>query len=577
VALASTTMGPMNEKKGTGAALIVVAALAVVQPASGSQSGDWHQVVKLTAPDGGGGDWFGHGVALDGTTALVGAPHHDDAGYDVGAAYAFVESGGSWMLEEKIFPGTTYSVEDFGFALALQGDRALIGAPLCGSSHGLCYVFERTGSDWSEQAQIFPGDLFHGDRQGWSVSLSGDTALVGSPNAEEAGKFRSGSANVYVRDGAGAWVREAELVPGDVAKYANFGYSVSLDGDSALIGRPFEYHTGMPSGAAYVFVRSGSTWSQQAKLEVPDPVGNDNFGWSVAVSGDTAIVGKRTDQSEPGAYVYRRSGTTWGLEARLVGEDTASGDCFGSAVVLQGDRALIGAQAHDESGASSGSAYVFERFGTTWVQRAELFAEDGAPYDFFGSSVALDGERALIGAYRDGGVLDFGSAYVFEMRDAPGAGFCSGDPATGAPCPCGNPSDGSLPGAGCDNGVFASGALLIGSGVASVTGDTLVLQSVHQEPDNSGLYFQGTADLTPGLPWGDGLRCTGGEIVRLQVRFADAAGSSSTTIPIGAAGGVSAGDTRYYQSWYRSVLAPPCGPGVNDFNSSNGYRIVWQP
>jgi len=125
--------------------------------------------------------------------------------------------------------------------------------------------------------------------------------------------------------------------------------------------------------------------------------------------------------------------------------------------------------------------------------------------------------------------------------------------------------------------VFASGALLAATGVPSLTGDSLVLRTAYQEPNNSGLYFQGTTDLFPGIVWGDGLRCAGGTIKRLQVCFADGAGSSATTIPIGAAGGVSAGDTWYYQLWYRTVVAPPCGPGVNEFNASNGYAVTWYP
>jgi len=109
-----------------------------------------------------------------------------------------------------------------------------------------------------------------------------------------------------------------------------------------------------------------------------------------------------------------------------------------------------------------------------------------------------------------------------------------------------------------------------------VTGDTLVLRTTYAEPNNSGLYFQGNSDLSPGLVWGDGLRCAGDAVKRLQVRFADASGSSNTTIPIGAAGAVNAGDTRYYQLWYRTIVDPPCGLGINDFNTSNGFRVTWQ-
>lgn len=160
----------------------------------------------------------------------------------------------------------------------------------------------------------------------------------------------------------------------------------------------------------------------------------------------------------------------------------------------------------------------------------------------------------------------------------PGTGYCFGDPGSGTPCPCGNDNDGSVPGSGCDNGVFASGARLSGWGIASVGWcDSLVLTASHLEPHNAGLFFQANADLSPGLVWGDGIRCAGHDLIRLEVLFANAAGTSSTTIPIAAKGLVAPGDTKYYQLWYRTVAFPPCGHGVNDFNTTNGYMVRWWP
>jgi hypothetical protein len=160
----------------------------------------------------------------------------------------------------------------------------------------------------------------------------------------------------------------------------------------------------------------------------------------------------------------------------------------------------------------------------------------------------------------------------------PGVGYCFGDPGSGTPCPCSNDNDGSVPGSGCDNGAFASGAKLTGSGVASLSNDSLVLTTHRLEPNNSGLYFQADNDLSPGVIWGDGLQCAGGDLRRLQVRFANAMGTSSTTLPISAkAGNVTAGSTKRYQCWYRTTSNPPCGSGVNDFNASNGYEVTWLP
>lgn len=159
---------------------------------------------------------------------------------------------------------------------------------------------------------------------------------------------------------------------------------------------------------------------------------------------------------------------------------------------------------------------------------------------------------------------------------AQGTGYCFGDPGSGTPCPCSNDNDGSVPGSGCANGVFASGARLTGSGEAAITSDTLVLACTGLEPNNNGLYFQADNNLSPGHVWGDGLRCAGGQLKRLGVRVADAAGASDTTAwttPISVkAGNVQAGDTKHYQVWYRNPASSPCG---HEFNASNGYAITW--
>ncbi len=163
-------------------------------------------------------------------------------------------------------------------------------------------------------------------------------------------------------------------------------------------------------------------------------------------------------------------------------------------------------------------------------------------------------------------------------NEGPGAPYCFGDPGSGTPCPCNNDNDGSVPQSGCANGVFASGAQMTASGVASVTADTLVFATTGLEPSNSGLYFQADNDLSPGVVWGDGLRCAGGNLKRLGVRFADATGYSDTSgypQSISAkAGNITPGVTKHYQCWYRNPLNSPCG---SDFNTSNGYAITWLP
>lgn len=212
---------------------------------------------------------------------------------------------------------------------------------------------------------------------------------------------------------------------------------------------------------------------------------------------------------------------------------------------------------------------VFETVdgGVTWAPLGV-----GLPNVVVTSMVLSAGRELYAGTYGR-------SFFSIAIGDpGPGSGYCFGDPGSGTPCPCDNDNDGSVPGSGCDNGVFPSGAQLTGSGEASLLADSLVLSTTGLEPGNSGLYFQADNDLSPGSVWGDGLRCAGGNLKRLQVRFADGSGASSTTIAIAAkAGNVVAGSIKRYQCWYRTTSNPPCGAGSGEFNATNGYAVAWGP
>jgi hypothetical protein len=195
-------------------------------------------------------------------------------------------------------------------------------------------------------------------------------------------------------------------------------------------------------------------------------------------------------------------------------------------------------------------------------------------YDLQGDPYA--GGQATGQPANSGPTSDMGFAIM--GNSGPGVGYCFGDPGSGAACPCGNDNDGSVPGSGCANGVFVSGAQLTGSGTASLSADTLVLATTGTQPSNSGLYFQANNDLSPGNIWGDGLQCAGGSLKRLGVRFSDVAGYSDTsgwaTSISAKVGNITAGDTKYYQCWYRNPMGSPC---ASDFNASNGYAITWTP
>jgi len=379
----------------------------------------WTQQAKLTADDGAASDYFGYSVALDGDTVLVGAIY-DTVGANSyqGSAYVFTRSGSTWTQQGKLTAGDGAAYDAFGWSVALDGDTSLVGAiydDVANLDQGSAYVFTRSGSTWTQQTKLTAGDGAEGDYFGRSVALDGDSALVGA-SYDDVFSSNQGSAYVFARSGS-TWTQAAKLTAGDGAASDYFGFSVALDGDTALVGAyASDVGPNLDLGSAYVFTRSGSTWTQQTKLTAGDGAANDQFGISVALDGDTALVGALGDNSYQGsAYVFTRSGGTWTQEAKLTAGDGAAGDYFGRSVALDGDTALVGAR-YDDVGANTvqGSAYVFTCSGSTWTQQETLTTGDGAASDRFGFSVALDGDTALVGAiYDDVSSSDQGSAYVF--------------------------------------------------------------------------------------------------------------------------------------------------------------------
>ncbi len=378
----------------------------------------WCRQARLTAPDGAASDWFGYSVAVSGDTVLVGAYWDDDKASDAGSAYVFTRSNAVWSLQAKLVASDGAASDYFGAAVAVSGDTALVGAYYDddkGDASGSAYVFTRSGAVWSQQAKLVASDGAAGDTLGWSVGLSADTAVVGA-SKNQASK---GAAYVFLRSGT-AWSQQAKLAASDGAANDRFGWSVAVSGDTALAGA---YQDDSAKGSAYVFFRSGKNWSQQARLVASDGAASDNFGYSVGVFGDTAVVGawydddKGTDAGS--AYVFTRAGTSWSQQAKLAAADGAAGDLFGVSVGLSGDTVIAGAYKDDDNGTDSGSAYVFTRSNTVWSGQAKLTAGDRAAGDFFGYSVGLSGDTAIVGAYYDDDKgPDSGSAYVFVRSGA---------------------------------------------------------------------------------------------------------------------------------------------------------------
>ncbi|MBI4881069.1 MAG: hypothetical protein HY812_15640 [Planctomycetes bacterium] len=334
----------------------------------------------------------------------------------------------------------------FGYSVCRSGDTVVVGAYRRLAWTGAAYVFVRSGTTWSQQACLQASNT-EPDEFGKSVSISGDTLVVGAPyedsaatgvNGNEADNstYESGAAYVFVRTGA-TWSQQAYLKASNTGANDHFGMSASVSGDTVVIGAYGEDSaaTGVNgnqadssapyAGAAYVFTRSGATWSQQAYLKASNTEAGDFFGGAVSVSGDTVVAGANEDSAATGvngnqadnnapisgaAYVFVRTGSTWSQQAYLKASNTEANDWFGYSVSVSGDTVVVGAPCEgssatgvngnqaDNSAPWAGAAYVFTRSGATWSQQAYLKASNTGAKDHFGMSASVSGDTVVVGA-----------------------------------------------------------------------------------------------------------------------------------------------------------------------------------
>jgi hypothetical protein len=446
-------------------------------------------VTKLTPSDAVAQHGFGFAVAVDGDVALVGAFGDND---NSGAAYVFRNTGGVWTEEAKLTASAGTPHDVFGVSVALRGDLAVVGADGDagnGLSSGAAYVFRNSGTAWVEEAKLIPSDGATGDVFGRSVAV-GDAAVVVGAGADDDNGTSSGSVYVFRNSGA-AWMEEAKLTPADGAAGDEFGRSVALSGDIVVVGAHANDDDGDASGSAYVFRNAGATWTEEVKLTAFDAAANDQFGVSVAVVGNVAVVGAfGDDESSGSAYVFRNTGVTWTEEAKLTSSDGSAHDLFGLSVAASGDVVVIGASGDSDAGVSSGSAYVFRTSGTAWTEEAKLTAFDAAAVDWFGISVAVSGDVIVVGADLDDDNGDAsGSAYVFDLSgdadaDSDGDGLTDAEEVELGTDPLDPDSDGDGIVDGADPDVAAGVVAGLPDGAFSADGHRTAMQSrlasIHQ-------------------------------------------------------------------------------------------------
>ncbi len=379
-----------------------------------SRSGSvWTQQQRLLASDGIGGDFFGEALAFDTTTVVIGAPKYNPGSQtNRGAAYVFALSISSYFQEAgPLAPSDATTGDQFGFSVAVSGDAAIIGAPGDdfgnSSNQGSAYVYERSGTSWTNKQKLIATDGAANDSFGAAVGLSGNNAMVGAfGNA-------SGRGAAYSFNGSDAFPKQTQLLAGDAAANDQFGTAIAISGDTVVVGAPRDdIGNAVDQGSAYVFVRTHTppaapVWSQQAKLTASDGISSDFFGQAVAISGEVLIVARFG-----GAYIYDRTGSAWTQRANLT--PSPASDLFGNSVAVFGNTAIVGAPGDDTGGTDRGAAHVYVKAGTIWQLQQKITAADGVVGDGLGSAVALGEEMALIGAPgSDANAINQGAAYVF--------------------------------------------------------------------------------------------------------------------------------------------------------------------
>jgi hypothetical protein len=417
------------------------------------------QQAYLKASNSGYGDKFGQSVAVSGDTVVIGA-------IGEGAVYVFVRSGTIWNQQAYLTASNTGLGDYFGHSVSISGNTLVVGAygedsnstgingnqaDNSATNSGAVYVFVRSGTTWGQQAYLKASNTGPGDSFGRSVALSQNTVVIGARNEDsnatgvdgnqaDNSAVDSGAAYVFVRSGT-VWTQQAYLKASNSGASDLFGGAIEMDGDTLVVGASGEAsnatgvngnqadNSAAGAGAGYVFVRNGTTWTQQSYLKASNAATNDAFGVSLGVSGDTVVIGatleassatgvngNQADNSAPSsgaAYVFVRTESTWSQQAYLKASNSGGGDYFARAVAIVGDTILCGAFQEDSnatgingnhadnSALNSGAAYVFGRSGPDWSQQAYLKASNTQPGDNFGWSVALSQNTVVIGALNE--------------------------------------------------------------------------------------------------------------------------------------------------------------------------------
>ena len=595
-------------------------------------------------------DRFGECVAISGDTVIIGAPMENstadgvngnqanNSATNAGAAYVFVRTGTTWAQQAYLKASNSNAFDRFGVSVAISGETIVVGARSEDSAavgingdqgdnsagnSGAAYVFVRVGGNWTQQAYLKASNPDPQDEFGVSVAVFEDTVVVGAEdeasrstgvNGNQTNNDVVGSGAVYVFTRTGTtWSQQAYLKASNTDFGDDFGEAVAIFGDTVVVGSSNEdsdsvgidgdptNDNAVNSGAAHIFIRTGSTWAQQAYLKASNTDSGDGFGEAVAIFGDTVVIGSSDedsnatgvngDQTSNGSpnsgavYVFTRTGTSWSQQAYLKASNTDSSDSLGRSIAISGDTLVVGASGESSAGAGAGqgnngardagAAYVFVRTAGVWNQQEYLKANNAGQDDLFGDSIAIDGDTVVVGAPREdsAGVgvnspgqgdaaASAGAAYLFESMGSGVIGSSICDPAA--------PNSTGIP------------AVLSATGFTLVALNQVTLEAANLPPNVFGFFLASQTQGMPQPPSGSqGTLCLAGSIGRFigpgQIMNSGQAGAFALPIdltqipqPTGPVG-VLAGETWFFQAWHRDTVA-----GQTTSNLTNGVEILFR-
>ena len=383
------------------------------------------EVQKLTATDAVSGDYMGVAQSSMHMDSLVVSSYWADTGglTDAGAAWVFAKSGDTWVYEAKLTASDKEAGDFFGSSCSIYGDTAVVGTSQDDVPTfwgGSAYVFTRSGASWTEIQKLTASDKGSSDQFGISCAIYGDAIAVGAHRTDDSGTGDNGRIYIFTKSGT-TWTETQQLNASDKGNDDNFGYTCAMHENTLVVGTRWDNIPTNNEGSAYIFTRSGTTWTEQAKLTAGDGNINDQFGQYCSIHGDTVVVSSYSIDvvgvDEGAAYIFTRSGTTWTQEAKLTTRDKADSDYVGYSCSIYEDTVVIGSHGDDVVPSDSGSAYVYERSGTTWNEIKKITASDKADIDYFGISCAIYGDTiAVFATGEDEAGGDAGSGYIFDIQ-----------------------------------------------------------------------------------------------------------------------------------------------------------------